>query len=238
MTRRYYCPDLPNGGGIIALVDTEAQHAIRVMRVKEGDKLTLFDGNGHEAEAIVTSISRRECVCVANAVCEISREPNISLDLAIALPKPDRSRELIERLTELGVRNVIPLIAKRSQRPPSNSGLEKLRRAVIEASKQCGRNHLMTIETAIDSPEFFSQAHGKKRWIAHQSEEQLCDSDLKSILPSCQDQVFTFAIGPEGGWTDEEVCLAVEHGFTPVSLGSRIYRIETAAVVVAANLLT
>ena len=142
MTRRYFVPKLPAQGGPIDLPDAEAQHAVRVMRVQVGEELELFDGNGHQSRGVITQIKRNACQCEVSQVSFVSREPAVVVNLGIALPKPDRAKELIERLTELGVHRVTPLVAERSQRPPGDSLLEKLSRAVIEACKQSGRNIL------------------------------------------------------------------------------------------------
>ncbi len=145
MTRRYYVPELPSSGGLVELPKPEAQHAIRVMRVLVGDAVILFDGLGREAAAVIESVGRNECVCAVENVRSIDRELGRSLHLAIALPKPDRAREMIERLTEIGVTKVTPLVAQHTQRSPTESLVEKLRRGVIEACKQCGRNQLLEI---------------------------------------------------------------------------------------------
>lgn len=229
MTRRYYHPELPSAGGLIQLTDDEAQHAIRVMRVKAGDQITLFDGRGNQAEAEIISVNRRECHCCSEPTVAIDRESSLKLHLGIALPKPDRARDLIERLTELGVHSVTPLVAARTQRSPSTSLIDKLRRAVIEASKQCGRNQLMKIH----EPQSFSEimVGGEpitNRWIAHPSGHPLCS------LMEDRVEILTVLVGPEGGWTEDEVEAADANGYRGVNLGRRILRIETAAVLIAA----
>ncbi|TWT83827.1 Ribosomal RNA small subunit methyltransferase E [Planctomycetes bacterium CA13] len=232
MTRRYYCPRLPPSGGETSLADAEAQHAIRVMRVQIGDSVTLFDGQGNESEAKIVDINRRTCFCMAEKTQSISRESSVSMHLAIALPKPDRCRELIERLTEIGVQSITPIVAARTQRGPSASLIEKLYRFVIESCKQCGRNQLMSIEPVTESRDYFGTPAPAitRRLIAHPIDAMPLDSQIPA-------NPILAAIGPEGGWTNEEVELAVANGFSPISLGKRIYRIETAAVVVAARLL-
>jgi 16S rRNA (uracil1498-N3)-methyltransferase len=231
MTRRYFVPDLPILGGLVSLPEAEAQHASRVMRVQVGDDLVLFDGRGNEATANFVQVGRKECHCQANAAQAINREPKREIHLAIALPKPDRSRELIERLTEMGVCSLTPLIAQRTQRPPTDSLLAKLRRGVIEACKQSGRNQLLDLKEPMRSEAFFQNGEQHTRWIAHPA----MDDIIRDAAPSGS---FSVAIGPEGGWTDGEVQLAVSHGFRAVDLGERIYRIETAATAIAAVLAT
>ncbi len=232
MTRRYFVPDLPHNGGAVGLPSTEAQHATRVMRVQVGDSITLFDGKGNEARAIIHQLTRNECLCAAEPSAPVDREPNRAIHLGIALPKPDRARELIERLTELGVKSVTPLTAERTQRPPRDSLLEKLRRGVVEACKQSGRNELLQIMGSQPAKDFFASRDEGMRLIAHVSNQS---TELDKKMES---STVVAAIGPEGGWTDNEIRSAIDHGFQPINLGKRIYRIETAATVIASVMVT
>lgn len=230
MTRRYFVTSLPETGGLVGLPEQEAQHAARVMRVQVGDLVTLFDGAGNEAEAQIAAVGRKSVECTAAARQQVDREPSRAVQLGIALPKPDRARELIERLTEIGVQTVTPLIASRSQRPPSPSVIQKLRRGVIEACKQSGRNQLMLVEDPISADTFFRAPASGSRLIAH----PVGASTDQWLMPS---ETVAVAIGPEGGWTEDEVTLARQNGFAAIHLGQRIYRIETAATVIAARLV-
>lgn len=231
MTRRYFVPDLPLSGGLVALPTAEAQHATRVMRVQHGDCVTLFDGNGKESEAVVVLASRTECHCDAESPVTIDRESTCQLHLGIGLPKPDRAKELVERLTELGVKSITPIVAARSQRPPGDSLLAKLRRGVIEACKQSERNQLMEIRDTVSAAEFFAAQWVGRRLIAHPNS---AGTSLTSVRG---EKMVVAAIGPEGGWTDNEVEMATGRGFETVRLGKRTYRIETAATAVAAVLV-
>ena len=229
MTRRYFHPDLPAAGGLIQLADDEAQHATRVMRVEIGDKIILFDGRGNEAEAEIISATRRECHCRSEPALAVDRESSTRLHLAIALPKPDRAKELIERLTELGVDTVTPIVGARTQREPSASLIEKLRRAVIEASKQCARNRLLAVQDPVSLADFLSNIDkAATRWVAHPTGAEILSPGRNS------NQNLIALVGPEGGWTDEEVEESLANGFEAVSLGKRILRIETAAALIAA----
>lgn len=233
MTRRYFVPELTMSGGVVRLDEDEARHAARVMRVQVGESITLFDGRGHECEAIVSSIDKRHCIVESAVPVAVDREPTRKVQLAIALPKPDRAKELIERLTEQGVQRVTPIVCQRTQRPPSESLLTKLRRCVIESSKQCGRNVLMMIDDPVAFGEAVDLSGGEWRWLAHpDGESPKADGGLAADSGSA-----SVLIGPEGGFTEEEVACAVDAGFRKVGLGKRIYRIETAAVVAVSWLI-
>jgi 16S rRNA (uracil1498-N3)-methyltransferase len=227
MTRRYYVPDLPRSGGQVQLPDVEAIHALKVMRISVGDQIVLFDGQGNQSDAVIANIGRNECACTAEPVTPVDRELKRSLHLAIALPKADRGREMIQRLTEIGASKITPIVAERTQRPPTESTIEKLRRAVIESCKQCGRNRLMEIGPITSSADFFRAHHPGTCWIAHPYDQAI----RIGFADSSTDLVA--AIGPEGGFTDNEVKLAIEYGFEAINLGSRNYRVETAAAVIA-----
>ena len=236
MTRRYFHDDLPEAGGVVSLSAEEAGHAIRVMRIKQGDVICLFDGHGSEAQATIESLGRNDCVCRCEPTVPITRMPTVPMHLAVAFPKPDRAKEMIERLTELGVTKVIPIVADRTQRGPSDALIRKLERVVVEACKQSGRNELMQIDSPVSSHDFFTSPQfttfqGGPRWIAHPSDETLSLGSFQQPLRT--EDTLICAVGPEGGWTDEEVSLAMTSGFATISLGQRIYRIETAAVAVA-----
>ena len=229
MTRRYYVPELPVAGGLVAIGDAEAEHALRVMRIRVGDRVTLFNGQGQESRASVTQIDRRSCLCDAEPAVGVDRELPGDLSLAVALPKPSRSREMVERLTELGVKRLIPMVTERSERPASRNQLDKLRRAVVEACKQSGRNQLMEITEPQPCDQLLMRPEpALQRWILQPNGDAIGEQ-----LPSLPAAVIAL-VGPEGGWTDRELDRAVAGGYTPLSLGPRIYRIETAAVAIAA----
>ena len=237
MTQRYFCPLLPAEGGVVPLSTGEAAHATAVMRVSPGDDLELFDGQGNQARARVESVSKRDCVCFADSTTYQPKLPNLEITMGIALPKGDRAKDLIQRLTELGVHRVVPVIADRTQRPPSDSVLEKLSRMVVEACKQSGRNQLMPIDAPVRSDDLFRAGSGSKETrstvclIAH----VVPHAGPRENIPDSKR--FHIAIGPEGGWTDREFELATQHGYGAVELGQRILRVETAAMALAARLL-
>lgn len=230
VTRRYYAPELPDSGGYVQLSDDEARHAARVMRAQVGDPITLFDGQGRECEATIESIDKRNCLVQAGVPAVVDREPRCRSHFGVAFPKPERAKEMVERLTELGVHRLTPLVCDRTQRPPTDSLLAKLRRIVVESSKQCERNVLMEITEPVPLGEFLQQASGDLRLIAHPEGSQLHAAIPHSAEPSTA----CVLIGPEGGFTDPEVTEAVRSGYVTVGLGTRIYRVETAASVIAA----
>jgi 16S rRNA (uracil1498-N3)-methyltransferase len=166
----------------------------------------------------------------------VSREPPIEITLGVAIPKGERQRWLVEKVVELGVRRLVPLSTERSVAAPTESALARLRRAVIEASKQCGRNYLMEITPGQELAEFVRAPSGDLRWIAHPGGEPLsaiirrtifveCATGSASAFPRCH-----LAIGPEGGFAPDEIAAAQAAGWQLVELGPRILRVETACL--------
>ncbi|MBS0210507.1 MAG: 16S rRNA (uracil(1498)-N(3))-methyltransferase [Planctomycetes bacterium] len=229
MTARYYV-EQPIETDVAVLTATEAHHLLHVMRGRAGDEVTLFDGQGFEFLARVTRCGRHEVELAVVERREVNRELSRRLVAAVALPKGDRQQWLVEKLVELGVAELIPLQTERSVAEPGTKALERLRRGVIEASKQCGRNRLMQIGEPRAWRRYVAEATTGCRLLAHPG-HQSADMSIVSSQLAVQ-----FAVGPEGGFTDEEANLAAGAGWQPVSLGERILRVETAAVALAARL--
>jgi 16S rRNA (uracil1498-N3)-methyltransferase len=143
MADRYFS-DEPLQGEAVTLRGSEAHHLLHVMRAKAGAEIIVFDGHGGEWWAEITKLGRAEVELALRKHRAVERELAAEFTLAVALPKGDRQRWLIEKAVELGVSRVIPLTTARSAasaaEPPA-----KLCRYVIEASKQCGRNRLLEI---------------------------------------------------------------------------------------------
>jgi 16S rRNA (uracil1498-N3)-methyltransferase len=228
MSARFFS-ETPLTLGAVTLTGPEAHHLLHVMRAAVGNELTLFDGNGSEFPAHITRLGRTEVDCEVLAKEQIDRERAAPLTLAVALPKGDRQKVLVEKLTELGVTRLAPLITERSVADKTAGGLDKLRRLVIEASKQCGRNRLMEITRPTAWAEYVLVAEATLRVLAHPS------GVTNEQLPQNIDTIA--AVGPEGGFSDAEVELALQSGWECVTLGPRILRTETAAIALAAKLV-
>src|SRR4029079_7838137 len=154
MSERFFISP-PIAGERAVLTGDEARHLSAVMRAAVGDEVTLFDGSGAEFVARIAAIRKAAVELSIVARHEISRELPFAMTLAVALPKGERQKWLIEKATELGVTRLVPLITERGVAQPVESALDRLRRAVIEASKQCGRNLLMEIAAPQRVTDFF-----------------------------------------------------------------------------------
>ncbi|HVS39825.1 MAG TPA: RsmE family RNA methyltransferase [Gemmataceae bacterium] len=224
MADRFYvnCPLAP---GPVEVAGPEAHHLAVVCRVRRGDVVCLFNGDGREYPAEVREVGKRTVLVDVQSVEAPQRESPHRLHVAAPLPKGDRGQFLIEKLTELGAAVFTPLQTARSVVHPRETKLDKLQRYVVEASKQCGRNVLMTIEPLTPWAEFLRRTdlpHCKV--LAHPGGAAWAASAGEAVA----------AVGPEGGFTDEEVDAVRSAGWAVVGLGPRILRVETAAMVLAA----
>ena len=234
MSDRFYTPD-PLSPGEFVLDGPEAHHLGTVRRFGPGDRVVLFNGDGRDYPADVVAADRKRAVLTVHPGVSVDRELPFRVEVAAAMPKGDRGDFLVEKLTELGVGRFTPLRTARTIVQPKEARLDKLQLAVIEASKQCGRNVLMAVGPltawgafagAPDLPGVRAVLHppgtGPARSLADLPAEQV------------RSQGVVFAIGPEGGFDEDEVATAEAAGWVRVTLGPRVLRVETAAAAVAA----
>ncbi len=247
MADRFFVSE-PVVGPAAVLAGAEAHHLIHVLRATPGLEVTLFDGSGAEFAARVTRLGRSDVELSIVERREPDRELAVRVTLGVALPKQDRQRWLVEKVVELGVGRVVPLTARRAVAQPSPEALNRLQRVVIEASKQCGRNRLMEIAPGQTPAEFFPaftarlefagwlipvECHSRRPWHSHKPPRRPRATRWKSrkrfaiaqrISPANQSppSEISLAVGPEGGFTSDEVAAAGSHGWQMVDLGNRI----------------
>jgi len=210
--------------GLVAIQGPEAHHLATVCRLRAGDTLTLFNGQGAEYPARVREVGKRSVTVEILGVERPQRECGFRLEVASPLPKGDRAPFLLEKLTELGVTAFTPLQTRFSVVHPREAKLDKLQRHVIEASKQCGRNVLLRVGELTSWTDFCNrQDLPAAKILAHPVATDTRAGGGDVVL----------AVGPEGGIAEEEVRLGRETGWQVVSLGPRILRMETAALYLA-----
>lgn len=246
---RAFLPDLLASTREAEIGGPEAHHLLHVLRLKPGDEVQLFDGVGNEFDSIVESVSKKSLRVMIQESRHVSREATRELVVVSAVPKSDRQQFLVEKLVELGVRAWIPVEFENSALGVEEKSLDKWRRYVVEACKQCRRNELMSIVgcarkispwEVLDSDavrEVLKSNAGSAdseglRWCLDPR-----GSEPRSGMPISQASTHAIAIGPEGGFSETELACAREKGWQLVSWGERILRLETAAIAIAANLL-
>jgi 16S rRNA (uracil1498-N3)-methyltransferase len=233
MSRRFFVQS-PITSGEASLVGDEARHLTKSLRGQPGGQVTLFDGGGAEFAARIRRIGRNSVDLDILAREEVDRELPFPLELGVALPKGDRQRWLVEKSVELGVSRLTPLRTARGVAEPLPRSLQRLRRAVIEASKQCGRNRLMEVLEPLAVDDYLAAPLGPAiRWFAHPHSSPRPATGGPSLTNPDWRPVY-LAVGPEGGFTAEEVRRAESANWRMINLGPRILRTETAAAALIA----
>lgn len=229
---RFLVADVPERG-FVPLDEAESNHAARVLRVQPGEDAMAFDGKGWEGYGSIDSVHRKTVTLNIQQRRFAPRDHDDRMWMAIALPKGDRQRSVIERMVELGVDRLIPLHSHRSVARCDADAIERLERYGIEACKQCQRNRKMRIEPAMEWQAFLDwlpMQSSTDCWLLH-PDPSASDARAfltKSLAMPTPSMRWMFAIGPEGGFTDAEVADAKAAGCKVLSLGERILRVETA----------
>jgi 16S rRNA (uracil1498-N3)-methyltransferase len=231
MSERFYS-ETPITGEHATLAGPEAHHLLHVMRGRVGDRVTAFDDSGAEFDAEIAKCGRADVELRILERREVNRELPFPLVVGVSLPKGDRQKWLVEKLTELGVTTLVPLLTERGVAQPTSGALDRLRRSVVEAAKQCGRNKLMEIALPQSWPEWVVSPTDGRRYVAQPGGTPLHSSNLAAAASAYA------AVGPEGGFTEEEVAAALAASWQIVDLGPRILRVETAAIALAAVVAT
>jgi 16S rRNA (uracil1498-N3)-methyltransferase len=157
VSRRFYTPELRPTTAELILAGSEGRHLAVVLRGAPGDRVTLFNGRGLQAEGIVRRVDAQGVLIEITAQLPVTQPHRRQVTLATAVPKGDRFDWLVEKATELGVARLVPLKTARSIVEPRDTRLEKLRRVIVEASKQCGRDDLLELAPLTPLSAFLTQ---------------------------------------------------------------------------------
>ena len=204
----------------------EFDHLTHVMRKKVGDAIRVVDGKGMAYDATIMEIARRTARCEITHAYERLNEPAIDVTLGVAILKnASRFDFLVEKVTELGVNTIIPLTTERTI--ARSAKVERWQKLALAAMKQSGRCVLPSVSGLTGLADFVASIPPTAlRLIPHEKAERT----LMNAVPQSKSQSITICIGPEGGFSDEEINQAAQRGFMPVSLGPRRLRTETAAI--------
>ena len=229
---RFYVPQPRIEKGMLKIEGDEVKHIRKVLRLKAGDEIIVFDGLGKEFEGAIVEEGLSSVVIKIQNIFSSKRDSPLEVTLAQSLLKGEKMDYLIQKATELGVKEIIPFFSSRSV--PLLEKSKKLKRhhrwekIAIEASKQCGRGVVPKIESLQDYSDMLqTDSPDSLRLILWEKE----GIKLKEILERLKEKkkIF-FIIGPEGGFSQLEVDEAKKTGFIPVTLGRRILRAETASL--------
>jgi 16S rRNA (uracil1498-N3)-methyltransferase len=222
-------------GQISALPESVARH-VRVLRLPAGAPLTLFDGRGGEYDAVL-ELQGKTWQAEILAHRAVERESPVQLYLAQALVSAEKMDWLVQKAVELGVNRITPILTRRCNVRLSGERSEKRllhwQGVVVASAEQCGRNRLPVIDALQELEAWLQQLPmGSLRYLLDPE-----GAPLSGVLVG-PGQLVVLAVGPEGGFDPQEKSLLAQHGFTPLRLGPRILRTETAALAMVAALQT
>ena len=227
---RFYCPVTQPSSGSFELPPAAAHHAIRVLRLRVGDALQIFDGAGHACDASISAISGKRADIEILRACPAQAASPLHIVLAQAMSSSEKMDWVVQKATELGAAEIQPVQTQRSIAKLSGERAEKRtehwRGVVVAACEQSGRNDLMLVHAPLELG----------HWLANM---RAVEGSKFILLPDgavalhAQDKpkgTVTLLIGPEGGFSADEALMAKQAGFIPVLLGPRVLRTETAAL--------
>ena len=233
---RFYLADALQPGQNISLPENVIRH-LHVLRVREGEEITLFNGNGHNYPTRLLSLAKRQAVAEVLSEQTVDNESPLAISLIQAVSSGERMDFTLQKSVEMGVTEIFPVTSARSIVKLSGERAEKRQERwqeiVIAACEQCGRNRIPTVHPLLPLSQRLQQLP--------QSDVRLLmglhhPTSLKAIQPA--PQRITLMIGPEGGWSPEEEAAAFQTGFQSILLGKRVLRTETAALAAIAAMQT
>lgn len=212
----------------MVLAEDESAHLVRVLRLRVGAPVLVFDGRGHQRAGVLSTVTKTRATVALGEVAAAAPEPDVAITLAQAALKGDKMDAVIRDATMMGVARIRPLVTERTVVP--RAAVEQARiherwtRVALASAKQCGRAVVPEIEPPQTFDALLADAdHACRLLLAepatHAAGRAVPDDPPVSAL---------IAIGPEGGWADDEVARALAAGFVPLSLGARTLRAESA----------
>lgn len=235
---RFYAPNFPSSGEAY-LPEDEAQHLARVLRLRAGDVVAIFDGAGREALACVVSVTQRRASVKVMEPRAAAPEPRVAVTLAQALLKSDKMDRVVRDAVMLGVTAVQPVVSRRTDVPmkavTKGGRHDRWERTVIASVKQCGR---AVVPPVLDTQEFGALLESTARRTRLMFVEPAAYGDAADIttLEGQRPSEAIVLVGPEGGWDPQELADAAAAGVTLLSFGGRVLRADAAGAAVISML--
>ncbi len=214
-------------GQSVQLEEKASHHLTRVLRHRAGDRLTLFNGDGYQYSATLQSIEKKQATVTIGAAETVDTESPLNTHLGIAVSKGDRFDWVIQKATELGVTTITPLTTARTEFKLDAERQQKKwnhwRQVSISACEQCGRNRLVDLQPITSLGAWLPSVNAERKLVL---DHRADPTPPVAATPASA----ALLIGPEGGLGAEEIDRALAAGFSPLQLGPRVLRTETAPV--------
>ena len=225
---RIFQPYTINQNSLITLDDNAFNHLIRVLRMKTGESITLFDGSNQITPAVIHEVNKKTVIVkTANSVLD-NRESPLNIHLGQVISRGDKMEFTIQKSVELGVNTITPLLSERCGVKLDQERLEKKvqqwQKIIISACEQCGRNIIPSINPVMKLETWCANLTDSLKLNLHPKAEQGINQ-----LPNHNKNI-SLLIGPEGGLSNEEISMTHQYQFTDILLGPRVLRTETAAL--------
>lgn len=222
----------------ITLDGENAKHIGSVLRAKIGDIIIVGDGCGRDYECEILEISKKEVIAKITDIFTNENEPDIKITLYQGLPKADKMELVIQKCIEIGVDRIVPVKTEHAVVKLEGKEEKKLQRwnkIAESAAKQCGRGKIPVVDRLMTFKEAINEATSLDGAIIPYEKEK--ENSLKTFAKNFKGKSIGIFIGPEGGFSEEEINFAIENGVKSVTLGKRILRTETAGLVASVILL-
>lgn len=222
----------------ITLEGENARHIGNVLRAKIGDVITVGDGEGRDYECEITEITKKAVVAKITDIFTNDNEPSVKLTLYQALPKADKMELVIQKCIEIGIDRIVPVKTEHAVvklEGKEDKKLQRWNKIAESAAKQCGRGKIPVVDNVMTFKEAVSEAAELDGAIIPYEKEK--ENSLKTFAKAFDGKSIGIFIGPEGGFSNEEIDFALSKGVKSVTLGKRILRTETAGLVTAVILL-
>jgi 16S rRNA (uracil1498-N3)-methyltransferase len=233
---RFHVPGLTAASGRVDLPPEEAAHLSRVLRLRVGAEVRVFDGLGHEYLGQVALIEGSRVVVALGAAVPASPEPSVSLTLVQAVPKGDGMDQIVRDVVMMGVAAVVPLVSERAEvtaaRVQASGRVARWQRIAVSSVKQCGRAVVPVVHGPRTLAASLEEFTAERRYLLTEpglSAE--APSGVRDLSAAPAPRSALLIVGPEGGWTEAEAALAEQAGCVRLTLGGRTLRANVAALV-------
>jgi 16S rRNA (uracil1498-N3)-methyltransferase len=233
---RFHVPGLTPASGRVELPADEAGHLSRVLRLRVGAEVRVFDGQGHEYLGQVARIDGPRVVVALGAAVAAAPEPSVSLTLIQAVPKGDGMDQIVRDVVMMGVAAVVPLVSDRAEvtveRVQASGRVARWQRIAVSSVKQCGRAVVPIVHAPRTLAACLDEFTAERRYLlAEPGLSAAAHTGVRDLEAAPPPRSALLIVGPEGGWTEAEAALSERAGCVPLTLGGRTLRANAAALV-------